>query len=169
MTRRWPRRSREVEPATPLVDAELTADSGEVLRDEREFLEAESPLESQVLAEFRDFVLTEFAPWASAARERLRATPDAAIAREVEASYTERFKATVTALGPELRGRGCLSPAESGQILEARTAWEVVALGPLLVKALQQLGDLTTRDARHAAPEREFGDGGLLPPPYEEH
>jgi hypothetical protein len=44
------------------MDAELTADSGEVLRDEREFLEAASPLECEVLAEFRDFVLTEFAP-----------------------------------------------------------------------------------------------------------
>jgi hypothetical protein len=158
------------------VDPDLRSAAGEVLRDESAFLEAEPRQELAAFRGFEDFVRNDFLPWAAVEADRLSAavprsaTATEAIAREVEASYADRFRPTVRALAPELAGRGCLNRGDAARLREAETASEILALGPVLRAALQKFKALVRRGADDDAGDpRTRSDDGLLQLPYEGH
>ena len=137
-------------------------------------MEREPSAETAVLHEVEHFVVDDFSPWARTEAERLsRATgrPEReAIEREMEVSYVARFRPTVTALGPELAGRGCLTGHEAALARDAQTAQEIVALVAVLLDAVRKLQALTEREAEQGTGDpRVRSDDSLLQPPYEEH
>jgi hypothetical protein len=158
----------------PSVDRALRAAADGVLRDEEEALEREPSAELAVLNGVEHFVVDDFSAWVRTEAERLsRATggPEhGAVEREMEVSYGARFRPTVTALGPELAGRGCLTGHEAAQVRDAQTAREIVALAAVLLGAVRKLQALAEREAEQGTGDpRIRSDDPLLQRPYEEH
>jgi hypothetical protein len=170
----WRRHERHGEAGgTAPVDQALRSAADAVLRDEAASLDAERPLELAVLQQFEDVVRNDFVPWAALEADRLAGSVGAArdgVERDVRASYAERFRPTVTALAPELMGRGCLTGREVAQVREAESAPEIVALGTILGEAVRELEERAARSARDDRGDpRARSDDALLRPPYEDH